>query len=220
MKAKDLISQNIPVVNPSDTCQHVNDWMEETKLSHLPVVEDGQFIGLIAESGIYEIDNWDEQVTNHKKALLEVSIDERTHLLNTIDVLSNSNLTCLPVITEEGMYLGATTPHQVLSKIGELSTVNSPGAIIELEMNTVDYSLAQMSQIVESNNALIIGSFIKGHYDSKKIFVTLKINKSEIGGILQTFERYDYSISASYSENSDEIGIKNRYDNLMNYLNM
>jgi hypothetical protein len=89
-----------------------------------------------------------------------------------------------------------------------------------LEMAKSDYSMAQIAQIVESNDARILSSYIMSSADSTNIEVTLKINKIELDRIIRTFERYDYVIKASFQKSSYNDDLKFRYDALMNYLNM
>jgi hypothetical protein len=92
------------------------------------------------------------------------------------------------------------------------------GGIIVLEVNSIDYSMAQIAQIVESNNAKILSSYIMSSVDSTKLEVTLKINQVELSRIIRTFERYDYIIKESYQKSEGDEDIQNRYDALMNFL--
>ena len=99
-------------------------------------------------------------------------------------------------------------------------SIKEPGGILVIEVNTIDYSMAQIAQIVESNNARILSSYIMSSPDSTKLEVTLKINLIELDRIIRTFERYDYVIKASYQKSSGDDDIQFRFDALMNYLNL
>ena len=87
-------------------------------------------------------------------------------------------------------------------------------------MNRVDYSLAQIAQIVESENAKILSSFIMSSTDSTKIEVTLKIAEVDLSRIIRSFERYDMVVKASFQRSTDQDDMQFRYDALMNYLNI
>ena len=113
-----------------------------------------------------------------------------------------------------------TSVHQLLSMIATTGSIKENGAILVLEINQVDYSLAQIAQIVESNNARILSSYIMSSPDSTKLEVTLKINKTELTSIIRTFERYDYVISASFQKSQFYDDIQERYDSLLNFLKM
>ncbi len=108
-------------------------------------------------------------------------------------------------------------------KMAELFSGTEPGGIIVLEVSDINYSLTQISQIVEGNDAKILSLYI--HKPSRPFpgnwILLLKINKVDLSGILQTFARYDYEIKATYM---DESQIKDfyddRYDLFMKYINL
>jgi hypothetical protein len=98
--------------------------------------------------------------------------------------------------------------------------LNNPGGIIILELNDKDYLLTEIAQIVESNDAKVLGMYLTTFPDSTRIEITLKINKIDVGPVLQTFIRYNYTIKASFSEDTYTESLQERYNSLMNYLNI
>jgi hypothetical protein len=99
-------------------------------------------------------------------------------------------------------------------------SILNPGGIIILEIAENNYSMAEISQIVESNDSRIIGAFFTTRPDSTLIDLTLKINNIDLNPVIQTFERYNYTIKATFAEEDDMDDLKERYDALMNYLNI
>ena len=85
-------------------------------------------------------------------------------------------------------------------------------------MNQVDYSLAQIAQIVESNNAKILSAYITSNEESTHTEVTLKVNTSNLTSIIRTFERYDYQVKAAYQDKDAEEDLRQRFDALMNFM--
>jgi acetoin utilization protein AcuB len=77
-----------------------------------------------------------------------------------------------------------------------------------------------MSQIVESDNAQILSSYVRTFPDSTRMEVTLKVNKQDISAILATFLRYEYNIKATFNHTGENDNSRERYDSLMNYLNL
>ena len=73
---------------------------------------------------------------------------------------------------------------------------------------------------MESENGSILSTNIHNLMDTELIEVTIKINKQEINRIVSTFMRYNYTIKASYSENDYHHLLQERFDHLMNYLNV
>ena len=107
-----------------------------------------------------------------------------------------------------------------MSQITAINSIKEFGGILILEMNQHDYSLTQIARIVEENNAKILSSYITSLPDSTQIEVTLKINTTDLDRIIQTFQRYDYTIKAMFQKGNFQDDLKKRYDELMNYLNM
>jgi hypothetical protein len=116
--------------------------------------------------------------------------------------------------------LGCASIHELIALIANTGSIKESGGILVLEVNRFDYSLAQIAQIVESNNAKILSSYIMSSPDSTKLEITLKINQIELDRIIRTFERYDYVISASYQKSNFEDDLQLRYDSLINYLKL
>ena len=65
MVAVDLISQNIPPLKTSDTGQTALNLMEIFRISHLPIVNNQYFLGLISDNDIYDMNQPEESIGNH-----------------------------------------------------------------------------------------------------------------------------------------------------------
>jgi acetoin utilization protein AcuB len=220
MLAKDLITDAVIPVHTSDTAKYALKLMEDQKISHLPIVNNIEYLGLISENDIYAENNFKESIGNHQLSLSNASVDQFQHVYEIISLASELNLSIIPVIDTENRYLGSITLPHLLECFSKNASILNPGGIILLECNENDYSLEQISHIVETNDAKILNCYVSSHKDSIKLEVTLKLNKMNIYPILQTFERYGYLIVASFNEPDYTNDIKERYDSLMNYLNI
>jgi hypothetical protein len=132
--------------------------------------------------------------------------------------MSEFKLSVLPILDEQENYLGCTSIYEVMTVIANTGSIKDSGGIIVLEVNSVDYSMAQIAQIVESNNARILSAYILSNHESTKLDVTLKINQMDLTHIVRTFERYDYVVKTSYQKGFGDDDIQKRYDSLMNFL--
>ena len=63
MTAKDLINTSILSMDPKSTAMEVLSWMEEYKVSHLPIVQGKKYIGLLAEADIFDIPQPEEALS-------------------------------------------------------------------------------------------------------------------------------------------------------------
>lgn len=221
MKAKELISNLVLPLRTSDTASTALTWMEELRVSHLPIVNNESFMGLVSDVDIYAINDPDEPLGNHKLSLSRPYVLAHQHFYEVIRLASNEKLSLVPVLDERGNYMGCISLQSLVNHMAGLSSVNQPGGIIILEMNIHDYSLAEISRLVEGNDAKILSAYVSSHDHTTKIEVTLKLNKIDISGVLQTFNRYNYIVKAYFSEESkiDDL-LNDRYDSLMTYLNI
>jgi predicted transcriptional regulator len=221
MIASELIVDILPPIKPSESCGKAIKWMNEFKISHLPVVNKNEFIGIISEEMLYDINNEDISIADSGCQLLNVFVPSDHHIFEAMKLMSDNNLSIMPVIDKQDNYIGATTLAHIMDLTTNTTSVKEPGGVIVLEVNSRDYSLAQIAQIVESNNARILSSYITSSPDSNKMEITIKINKQDLSRIIQTFNRYEYDIVESYQENSeDEEELKSRYDHLMRFLDL
>lgn len=220
MLAIDLISDEIPPLKESDTGKTAMNWMEDFRLSELPIVRQNHYLGLISESDLLDQNDESKALKEYKIELNKVYVHQYEHVYEVIGRMTTAKLRIMPVLDEEANYIGCISVDTILEKISNLAAMRDPGGILELELNVNDYSLSQIANIVESNGAKILSSYIFTHDDSTKMDVTIKINKTDLSAIIQTFERYNYTIAASYHKSEMEAEVKRKFDAFLHYLNM
>ena len=221
MLAKDLISDVVPALRTSDNGQKALYWMDIFRISHLPIVNNEDFLGLISDKDIYDYNMADEPIGNHSLSLFSPYVTYDQHLYEVIELTSRLNLTVVPVLDHNNHYMGVITLNDLLHFIADFSALKEPGAIIVLDMNVHDYSLAQIAQIVESNDAKILSVCVSSHTASTKLEVTLKINRTDLSSIMQTFNRYNYIVKSTFMDEDDVNSFyENRYEMFMKYLNI
>ncbi len=220
MTARDVITDEIPPLIHTDTGDKALNWMEEFKVSHLPVLKNGNFVGLISESDILDRKDLDHPLDTLFDHLPRPYVLDTVHVFEVLARMAEHRISVLPILDAQEQYVGCTSVYQLMTMIANTGSIKEIGGIIVLEMNRVDYSLAQIAQIVESNNAKILSSFIMSSSDTTKIEITIKISEVELGRIIRSFERYDIAVKATYQRSSDQDDMQFRYDVLMNYLNM
>ncbi len=220
MVAAELISNIIPPVKPTDTVEKVNILFAEFRVSELPVADGDVFLGLITEDDLIEV--LDEQVEISTISLTKIYsfVRENQHIYDVIRLFYAQQLSVVPVLDMQNNYLGLININALTEYFANMTSAVEPGAIIVLEISNRDNSLAQMAQIVESDKAQVLSSYVRSFPDSTRLEVTLKINKKEVSGILASFVRYDYVITAVFNQAQVEDDSMNRYDLLMNYINL
>lgn len=220
MVASELISNAMPPVRTSDTIQKVIDRMAEFKVSHLPIVNDEQFLGLVSEDDLIEQTNYQLTVGDLSLSLVNPYVIETQHIYDVIRLFYEQQLSVVPVLDEKKNYLGLISLNSMNEYFARITSVAEPGGIIVLEITNRNNSLAHMAQIVESDNAQVLSSYVRSFPDSTRMEVTLKVNKQDISGIIASFLRYNYTIQATFNFTPVDDDSMNRYDSLMNYLNL
>ncbi|MCF8224563.1 MAG: CBS domain-containing protein [Bacteroidales bacterium] len=221
MLAKNLISDVIPALKTSDSGTQALHWMELFRVKHLPIVNHQQFLGMISDLDIYDLNNPEEPIGNHRLSLIKPYVEANQHIYEVIEILSRLKLSLVPVLNEESNYMGVVTQDDLTREFANLSAMQHPGGILVLEMNDNDYSLTEISNIVESNNAKVLSLYVSNDAETRKMSVTLKLNTTDITSVIETFNRYSYNVIASYmiSKDTDEF-YQDRLDEFLNYLNL
>lgn len=221
MLAKDLISDVVPALKTSDSGQRALYWMDIFRISHLPIVNNEDFLGLISDKDIYDHNMAEEPIGNHSLSLFSPYVTSGQHVYEVMEVASELQLTVIPVLNDDKKFQGVITLTDLLHYFADVSALKQPGGIIVLELNLNDYSMTQIAQIVEGNDAKILSSYITSSPNSTKMEITLKINRKDLSSILQTFIRYNYIIKASFMDENDLNSLyENRYDSFMKYLSI
>ena len=195
--------------------------MDIFRISHLPIVNNEDFLGLISDKDIYDSNMSEEPIGNHNLSLFSPYVTENQHVYEVIELASRLNLSIVPVLDHNNHFKGVITLNDLIHYFADFSALKEPGAIIVLDMNVLDYSLSQIAQIVESNDAKILSLYISSHSASTRMELTLKINRNDLTSIIQTFTRYNYTIHSTFMDHDDMDSLyENRYEMFMKYLSI
>lgn len=220
MLARELISDAIPPLRTSDTIQKALDRMSEFRVSHLPIVNNKQILGLVSDEDFIEVADYNLPIGSLSLSLRNYCIDQDQHVYDVIRQFNELRLSVVPVVDNQKNYLGLIAIRTIVEYFASLTSVKEPGSIIVLEISNRNNSLAHVSQIVESENAQILSSYVRAFTDSTKLELTLKLNRTEVSAIIASFLRYDYIVKASFNDVKSDDGTLDRYDQLMNFLDI
>lgn len=219
MIAADLINNIIPSLKTTDSVQDALDWMDEFRVSHLPIVFEQEYLGLVTESELLDLDPMDK-VMVVANSIQRPFVFGNDHIYDLIKNIGESQVTVVPVIDEEENFLGIITAVDIIAALSKLGSFAEPGGVIILELNARDYSMSQIAQIIESNEARILSSNIITNSSSMRMEILLKIDQIDLTRIIAAFERYQYNVKASFHSSTFDEELKDRYNHLMNFLKM
>jgi len=193
--------------------------MSEFHVAQLPVVSDDQYLGLVFESDLLSKDE-NQELASMSEGFSRVSVHAHTHILESIQAATDYSLSVVPVIEKNNEFIGVLLSTDLLKNLGRMTGAGEPGGLIVLEMEQRNFSFAEISKLVETNDAQI--TQLNSYWDSAAdcFLVTIKINKFEISDIIATFQRYEYQVKYYFGEELYENELRDNYDHLMTYLNI
>jgi CBS domain-containing protein len=221
MLAKDLISDVIPSLKTSDTGLDALNWMEAFRVSHLPIVNNRVFLGLISDVDIYDLNSAEEPLGNHRLSLMKPYVFDHMHIYDVIEISSRLKLSVIPVLNQEKEFLGVITQNDLMHRFSELIAAHTPGGILQIEVGLRDYALAEIARIVEDSDAKILSLYVSQEADIDSLSLTIKLNRTELSPVLNAFERYGYRVRAVYgAEMQMDETVKRNYESLIRYLSV
>src|SRR5437763_7498363 len=153
MLTRELISNSIPYLHINDTVNHALQLMNDYHVAHLPVVENDHYLGIISEEQLLQSE---EENTINELQVKDgtTSVQAGEHFLKAIQTAVVNKLSIVPVV-EEKLLLGIVTYNDLLRNASEFMSLNDPGALIVLELESKNYSFTEINRIVESSDAQI-----------------------------------------------------------------
>lgn len=213
-----LANTSVPVLLEGDEVHAALQTLQTARMTHLPVVADEKYLGLLGEEDLIFQQNKSNLVGELREDFLPAQIGETKHFLHAVPLMQLYNTNVLPVLGEQMEYLGAIRQADLLHAVGNLCGANEFGALVVLEIAPSRLSVAEMNSIVESDGATILHLNISPVIATQTLRITLQINKQEVSTIVASFERYEYSILYYSGEEYFENQLNSNYQNLMNYL--
>ncbi len=220
MLTKELINNDIPRLQLQDSVGKALQLINDFRISHLPVVSEETFLGLISEDDLLDAEDEKLPIEVLQNNFVNAAVPDNVHFLNAVSSSIQFDTTVVPVVNNEDEYAGAITTSDLLKTLGNFSGADEIGGLIVLEMERTQFAISEISRIVESNDCTILHLNTTVHPLTGLLTVTLHINKREIASVIATFERYEYSVVYSFGNEKFENEIGSNYQNLMNYLDI
>ena len=221
MLAAELIDPMLPALKPTDPVGQALAWMEEHRVGQLILTDQGDYRGIVSEELLMDVAD-DERPLQEVMCLFEQTyVTEEQHMLEVLGLAVQHQMQVIAVIGEGREFIGTISVNELLKKFAQDLGVQEMGAILILNMNERDYSMTEVSRLIESNNVKIISSYFSsaayGMPDRSRL--TLKLNRRDITPVISTLERFGYRIEAAFANAPVESIDQERLDLLLRYLN-
>lgn len=215
---KEYINRDYKAIDCNETVVAVQDIFDELTFSHFPVLQEGVYIGCIA---LDDVDTFDleKKILDYRYTLEPFFARNSMIWLDVLEIFAKNHTNVVPVLDENNTYLGYYELEDIIKFFHETPFLKEPGGIIIVQKAILDYSMSQVTQIVESNNGKLLGLFIS-EATVDTIQITIKISLGAMNDIIQTFRRYNYEIISEHNDDNYINNLKERSDYLDKYLNI
>lgn len=221
MQAYEFINNLIPPLKLTDKTKMALGWMEEIRTDVLPVVEKGKFLGLLSEDMIFDLNDPERPVGEIMPDHANCWVFSDKHIYDVLKVSSEHQSNVVAVLDRESTYLGVVTMEDAIAAFAESLSIQSHGSVLIVSLSMTDYSLSEISRVIESENTKILSSFITSDpLDDSKIKLTLKLDQPELRHVKATLERFGYRILDHYQEETGISSEEDRIGNLLRFLDI
>ena len=221
MLAAELIDPMLPALKPTDSVGQALDWMQEHRIGQLVLTDQDEYRGIISEELLLDVPDSDRPLSNVMRLFEQTYVYDHQHLYEIMGMIIQNHMEVVAVLSEGREFAGTISTNELLKQFAQELGVQEMGAILILNMNERDYSMSEISRLVESNNIKIISSYFSsaayGMPDRSRL--TLKLNRRDISSVISTLERFGYQIEAAFANAPVESIDQERLDSLLRYLN-
>lgn len=217
MSLSDYIIKDFKPLTLKNSVNEAQQLCELFPVSHIPVLENGKLIGNFLQSDIHTFQDGEEKLSNYVDLLVYFSCNSAPSTLELLSLFAVNNTNIMPV-TDHQSYLGYFDLLDVLNEFASNPFLASGSFDLIVEKNNKEYTMSEVTQIVESNNARVLGCFISAQ-DLDKTQITIKVDSQEINDIIQAFRRYNYTVLTSHTDDEYLEELKERAAYLEKYLN-
>lgn len=221
MLAASLLNPMLPTLKLTDSVGTALAWMDEYQTPQLVVTQGGAYKGLVSKAVLLDVPDDTALLADIIRQHQDVYANEDQHVYELLRLANQYRLKVIPVVDEEGQLTGTILVNDLLENFADSLGVQELGAVLVLKVVERDYSLSEVSRLIESSGTKIISSY----YTSAATYgnpgdarLTLKLNRTNITPVIATLERYGYAIKEAHANDPVESIDQERFDMLLRYL--
>ena len=214
----EYINNDFKPFSSTETVAEIQDFFADVSYSHFPIMDNDVYVGCIAA---VDAETFEPQksIADYRYAFEGFFVRNSMIWLDVLEIFARNNANIVPILDENNKYNGYYEITDIIKFLNETPFLKETGGIIVVEKPIAEYSMSQITQIVESNNGKLLGVFVS-EANNEKVQVTVKITLGSMNEIIQTFRRYNYEIVSEHHEDDYLNNLKERSEYLDKYLNM
>ena len=219
MNINDYLLEEIEPLRLKDDVKKAIKVFTNYPITHFPVIENSRLLGNFAEEDIQTIENKEDELVIYNHLLNSFFADEKATVLELLKIFADNDTNIIPILNDNKEYIGYLDLRDVLDVFSSSPFMIEEGETLIVEKLQNDFSMSEITQIVESNGGKLLGLYIS-EKSGEFVQITVKVISDEINEIMQTFRRYDYKIISMHENDIYLEDLKNRSDYLQKYLEM
>ncbi|GLU51050.1 CBS domain-containing protein [Dyadobacter frigoris] len=221
MLAATLINPMIPILKLTDTVGTALDWMDEFRTRQLVVADSGLYKGIVSEDILFDISDTTQPLSRIIIQHEDVFAAEDNHPYELLRLVTQFSLDIIPVVNENKNVTGTILVRDLVERFVSELGIQEKGAVLVLKIAERDYSLSEISRLIESNGTKVLSSYYSSSeslHPADTSLLTLKLNRTNINPIIATLERFGYDIEEAHANDPIESVDQERLDMLLRYL--
>lgn len=219
MNINDYILKEIKALSLDNTVKKAQKLCKDLPITHIPVIENGKLIGCLPQSDIQTLENKSSYLREYSYLLDHFHTNEKASILDLITLFADNDCNLIPVLDKNQNYMGYYELGDILDAFADSPFLHNESETLIVEKNRTDFSMSEVSQIVETNGSKLLGLYISSDL-ADTVQITLNLISDEINEVIQTFRRYDYHVITKHEDDSYLEELKDRADYLKKYLDM
>lgn len=219
MQTTDYITKDLKALSSSDTISKAKKLFKQFAFTHIPVVSDGFLLGLVEETDVETIDDDNKLLKDFSFLFHLFFTDEKINWFELLKIFTLNDSNIIPVLDKNQKYIGYYELSDVLHIFNNTPFLNESGAILVVSKGIKEYSFSEIAQIVESNDAKLLGAFVS-KMENDTIEITIKLGDHDLNTTIQTFRRYNYAILTNFHIDEYLNTLKEHSEYLQKYLNI
>lgn len=218
MMIAEYISKDFAPLKPSDTVARAMELVDKFNLTHIVVLKGSESEGNLSKETLEEYEP-DTLLSDLKEFYEVFFVEEKASLLDAIQIFDQHTANVLVVLNAQQQFVGLLMLDDVISGLSAMPLINEPGSVMIVEIPQNKLSFSEISKIVESNNAKITGMFVVAYLEDS-VHVAVKLASGNLTSVGETFDRFDYKVVYKFFRDEKEELMKERFEQLMKYLDL
>ncbi len=218
MRVNDIVETKFSYFQLADEVAKLHGFAIDYFQKNLPVLDGEKFLGCISMEDLEGI-SLNDKLSDHAYLIRKFAVPAEASDLHLLAAFATNETDLLPILNDEENIVGVVHLCDFLSNFGDLPFLNFRGEEIRLRKKRVDFTYSEIAQVVESQNAKILGIYTS-HVDDEMIELVLRIDHNGMNEVLQALRRYDYEILSAHENDLHSENLKDNSAYFDKYLNI